>query len=108
MTNILEYLLTASSDDQLATYALADWLEENNDNSILVRRIEDFPLAIEQCMKTRFDGGYDGGYGGIGYSGYGGFGGGGGFGGIGGDGGFGSYYYTFYDYVTYCGSRYDW
>ena len=91
--NIPEYLLTASSDDQLATYALADWLEENNNNSIFVRRIEDFPLAIEQCMMARWDGGLSGGYGS--YGGGGGFGGYGEYGGYGGAvptrGGFGGY-----------------
>jgi len=101
MTNIPEYLLIASSDDQLATFALADWLEENNDNSLLVRRIEDFPLAIEQCMMAIWDGGDGYGYG-YGYGGGGAYGGGGGRGGYGGDsyfggnGGYGGYGYGGY------------
>ena len=135
MTNIPEYLLIASSDDQLAIFALADWLEENNDNSLLIRRIEDFPLAIEQCMMAIWDGGYGdyggfGGYGGYGggfggsggggysgcgsYSGYGGYGGRGGYGGCGGYSGYGSYggygegryNYDFYNYTNYCGNDY--
>ena len=107
--NIPEYLLIASSDDQLATYALADWLEENNDNSLFVRREEFFPLAIEQCMLAR----YDGGYGSCGYSNYGGYGGHGGYGGssagYGSNGGYGGYgwNYSDNDWTSYCGSGYD-
>ena len=100
MSNIPEYLLTASSDDQLATYALADWVEENNDNSLFVRREEEFPLAIEQCIMARFDSGY-GGFGGDGnLGGYGGF---IGHGGDGSNGGCGKnrYYYTNHDYLLW-------
>ena len=96
MNNIPEYLLTASSDDQVATYALADWLEENNDNSLFVRRIEDFPVAIEQCILAIWDGGYFGNYGGygdgIGYGGY---------------LWCNRYWYTNNDSITYCGSGYE-